>query len=91
MRMKNTALLTGPYDWDPELVPLAEFEARLAMYRQLKPLGEQTLNHQRYLFAGLLRELPGDFGSDVAAWGKMVRPRTCTRDNGPFRSRIDLW
>jgi len=35
MRMKNTALLTGPYDWDPELVPLAEFEARLAAVRRV--------------------------------------------------------
>jgi Xaa-Pro aminopeptidase len=35
MRMKNTALLTGPYDWDPALVPLAEFEARLATARRL--------------------------------------------------------
>ena len=34
MRMKNTALLTGPYDWDPVLLPLAEFEARLAGVRQ---------------------------------------------------------
>ncbi len=31
--MKNTALLTGPYDWDPALLPLAEFEARLAAVR----------------------------------------------------------
>ena len=35
MRMKNTALLTGPYDWDPALVPLAEFEARLAAVRRV--------------------------------------------------------
>ncbi len=35
MRMKNTALLTGPYDWDPELVPLAEFEGRLAAARRM--------------------------------------------------------
>jgi Xaa-Pro aminopeptidase len=35
MRMKNTALLTGPYDWDPELLPLAEFEARLAAVRRV--------------------------------------------------------
>jgi len=32
--MKNTALLTGPYDWDPALLPLAEFEARLAAVRR---------------------------------------------------------
>lgn len=35
MRMKNTALLTGPFDWDPELLPLAEFEARLAAVRRV--------------------------------------------------------
>jgi Xaa-Pro aminopeptidase len=34
MRMKNTALLTGPYDWDPSLLPLAEYEARLAAVRR---------------------------------------------------------
>jgi Xaa-Pro aminopeptidase len=33
MQMKNTALLTGPYDWDPALVPLAEFDARLTAVR----------------------------------------------------------
>ena len=35
MRMKNTALLAGPYDWDPALVPLAEFEARLNAVRRV--------------------------------------------------------
>jgi Xaa-Pro aminopeptidase len=35
MRMKNTALLTGPYDWDPALLPLAEFEARRANVRRV--------------------------------------------------------
>jgi Xaa-Pro aminopeptidase len=34
MRMKNTALLTGPYDWDPALLPLGEYEARLAHVRR---------------------------------------------------------
>jgi Xaa-Pro aminopeptidase len=34
MRMRNTALLTGPYDWDAALLPLAEFEARLAAVRR---------------------------------------------------------
>lgn len=33
MKMKSTALLVGPYDWDASLVPLAEFEARLAAVR----------------------------------------------------------
>src|ERR1700674_832386 len=35
MRMKNTALLTGPYDWDSALLPLAEFEARLSAVRRV--------------------------------------------------------
>jgi hypothetical protein len=35
MRMKNTSLLTGPYDWDPAILPLAEFEARLASVRRV--------------------------------------------------------
>lgn len=35
MRMKNTALLTGPYDWDPVQLPLAEFEARLAAVQRV--------------------------------------------------------
>lgn len=30
MRLKPTALLTGPYDWDPAIVPVQEFESRLA-------------------------------------------------------------
>jgi Xaa-Pro dipeptidase len=44
MRMKNTALLTGPYDWDPALLPLAEFEARLdAVRRALAECGATAL------------------------------------------------
>src|SRR5579862_7224342 len=35
MRMKSTALLTGPYDWDEALVPLAEFESRLEVVRRV--------------------------------------------------------
>lgn len=35
MRMKSTALLVGPYDWDRNLLPLAEFEARLAAVRRV--------------------------------------------------------
>lgn len=35
MKLKNTALLTGPYDWDPDLLPLAEFESRLAAVRRV--------------------------------------------------------
>ncbi len=33
MRMMETTLLTGPYDWDPKLMPRGEFEARLAAAR----------------------------------------------------------
>jgi Xaa-Pro aminopeptidase len=33
MRMMETTLLTGPYDWDPKLVPRAEFDARIAAAR----------------------------------------------------------
>jgi Xaa-Pro aminopeptidase len=34
MRMNNSALLTGPYDWDPTLLPRAVFEARLIKVRR---------------------------------------------------------
>jgi Xaa-Pro aminopeptidase len=33
MRMMETTLLTGPYDWDAALVPRAEFEGRIAAVR----------------------------------------------------------
>ena len=35
MRMMNTALLVGPYDWDPAIVPLSEFETRLSAVRRV--------------------------------------------------------
>jgi Xaa-Pro aminopeptidase len=35
MRALHTALLTGPYDWDPSLLPQIEFDARLAAVRQV--------------------------------------------------------
>jgi Xaa-Pro aminopeptidase len=35
VRMKQTALLTGPYDWDPALLPPAEFDARLVAVRRV--------------------------------------------------------
>jgi Xaa-Pro aminopeptidase len=35
MKMKNTALLVGPYDWDPVMLPVAEFEVRLAAVRRV--------------------------------------------------------
>jgi len=42
MRMMNTALLVGPYDWDPALVPLSEFETRLSAVRRV--LAERGAN-----------------------------------------------
>jgi hypothetical protein len=39
--MMNTALLTGPYDWDAELLPLPEFQERLAQVRRV--LAEQQV------------------------------------------------
>lgn len=35
MRMLETTLLTGPYDWDPALTPRSEFDARVAAAREL--------------------------------------------------------
>src|ERR1700684_1061813 len=35
MRMLETTLLTGPYDWDETLMPRAEFEARIAAARKI--------------------------------------------------------
>jgi Xaa-Pro aminopeptidase len=35
MRALHTALLTGPYDWDPLLLPQEEFESRLAAVRRV--------------------------------------------------------
>lgn len=33
--MLETTLLTGPYDWDPALTPQAEFDARIAVVRDV--------------------------------------------------------
>jgi hypothetical protein len=33
MRVLQTTLLTGPYDWNAALLPRAEFDARLRMVR----------------------------------------------------------
>jgi Xaa-Pro aminopeptidase len=35
VQLKHTALLTGPYDWDPALVPVQEYETRLAAVGQV--------------------------------------------------------
>ncbi len=37
MRMLETTLLTGPYDWDPALTPQAEFDARIAAAHVVMP------------------------------------------------------
>jgi hypothetical protein len=61
MRMKNTALLTGPYDWDPVLLPQAEFQSRLAQVRRV--LTEQRVTalvvHGNSLEYGALAYLTG--------------------------------
>jgi Xaa-Pro aminopeptidase len=35
MRMLETTLLTGPYDWDKTLIPRAEYDARIAAVRDI--------------------------------------------------------
>jgi Xaa-Pro aminopeptidase len=59
--MKNTALLTGPYDWDPALLPLAEFEARLVDVRRVLIEGGATalLVHGNSIEHGRLAYLTG--------------------------------
>jgi Xaa-Pro aminopeptidase len=42
MRMLETTLLTGPYDWDAALVPRSEFDARIAAVRAI--LRQRGLN-----------------------------------------------
>jgi Xaa-Pro aminopeptidase len=61
MRMKNTALLTGPYDWDPALVPLAEFDARVAAVRRVLAASGATalLVHGHSMDHGALAYLTG--------------------------------
>lgn len=59
--MKNTALLTGPYDWGPALLPLAEFQARLsAARRSLAACGATSLLvHGNSIEYGALAYLTG--------------------------------
>lgn len=61
MQMKNTALLTGPYDWDAELLPLAEYDARLsAVHRVMDESGLATLLvHGNSIEHGALAYLTG--------------------------------
>jgi Xaa-Pro aminopeptidase len=35
MRMLETTLLTGPYDWDETLIPRSEYDSRIAAVRQI--------------------------------------------------------
>ena len=59
--MKNTALLAGPYDWDPALLQQAEFQSRLAPVR--KVLAERQASalvvHGNSLEYGALAYLTG--------------------------------
>jgi len=59
--MKNTALLTGPYDWDPALVPVADFDTRLtAVRRALDESGATALLvHGHSIDHGALAYLTG--------------------------------
>ncbi len=55
MQVLQTTLLTGPYDWDPALLPQAEFEARLARVRgAMASAGADAL---------LVHGHPGDYGA----------------------------
>src|SRR5580692_6091921 len=59
--MRNTALLTGPYDWDPALLPLSEFEERLAAVRRVLAMQGATalLVHGNSIEHGALAYLTG--------------------------------
>ena len=55
MQVLQTTLLTGPYDWDPALLPKSEFEARLLRVRAaMAAAGADAL---------LVHGLPGDYGA----------------------------
>ena len=55
MQVLQTTLLTGPYDWDPKLLPQAEFEARLSRVRAaMDEAGADAL---------LVHGIPGDYGA----------------------------
>jgi Xaa-Pro aminopeptidase len=42
VQVLNTTLVLGPFDWDPAIVPLAEFDARLAAVRRALAQGGAT-------------------------------------------------
>ncbi len=55
MQVLQTTLLTGPYDWDRDLLPKSEFEARLARVRAaMASAGADGL---------LVHGIPGDYGA----------------------------
>jgi Xaa-Pro dipeptidase len=55
MQILQTTLLTGPYDWDPKLLPKSEFEARLSRVRAaLDAAGAEAV---------LVHGHPGDYGA----------------------------
>lgn len=55
MQVLQTTLLTGPYEWDPDLLPRSEFEARLARVRAvLAKEGASAL---------VVHGHPGDYGA----------------------------
>ena len=45
MQVLQTTLLTGPYDWDPELLPRAEFDARLKRVRAALGAADALIVH----------------------------------------------
>jgi Xaa-Pro aminopeptidase len=55
MQVLQTTLLTGPYDWDPALLPKAEFETRLERVR-----GAMAAAHADAL---LVHGIPGEYGA----------------------------
>ncbi len=61
MRLKHTALLVGPYDWDPALVPVQEFETRLAAVQHVlgKYRGAGLVVHGNCAEYGALAYLTG--------------------------------
>ena len=94
MRMKNTALLTGPYDWNPELLPLAEFDARLAAARSVLAQREATalLVHGNTVEHGALAYLTGFVPKLGPAFALLSRdgPIRVLASGGPGMMRSSL-
>lgn len=80
MRMKHTALLTGCYDWDAELLPPEEFEARLEVIRRV--VGEHGAT------ALLVHGHSGEYGALAYLTGfvpKLGSAVALVPKNGPIR------